>query len=339
MHPELKPAKKKKKKKAGSANVAETGTTTSAATEASANAHASEQEIAPQPFGFMNEQCGFAFVCESEEVNSAQIVFVISLWPMYLVPLNKHIVRSNNGFGSELAFPSRIDVSPIIGSLSEARQINAWIDNHRNHDALSRGSLVVNGDEVNSATSTNDCKANAHQYSPCHSNTCLWSFTYKSDRCMFVDETTNCKATNHESTRVYPNLHSCEAMGPSTGALTRGESHTHNHVVEQPTYTHNAFGEEVNSAGISNAPVRAAKSPVKNSDGVEASQIKAELAVAKPCPTRALSAQKSLHTEHVLEDGWAKYLAWAQKLERWRSTRCQHVCTASQLRQRYKCWA
>ena len=73
LHPEL---KKKKKKKSGSANVADTATAQpAAAAEVDANAPASEPE--PQPYGFMNEHCGFAFVGDSDDVNSAETVIVI----------------------------------------------------------------------------------------------------------------------------------------------------------------------------------------------------------------------------------------------------------------------
>ena len=162
---------------------------TQSASKVSADAQTPTQEAASQPFGFMNEACGFAFVGDSDEINSAETVFVNSLWPIFALPSEAEM-HSNTGVVLELAFPSTIDVSPNIGSLSEVWLTTAWVDNQRENDALSLGSKVVCSSIFNTATPTRDC-ANTNLL--CHSKTCSRYIDFEIDHCVIVGETTICR--------------------------------------------------------------------------------------------------------------------------------------------------
>ena len=108
---------------------------------------------------------------------------------------------------------------------------------------------VVSG---NLATSTRDCESTRFT---CHNNTCS-RFDFNIERCMVVgNETTICKSTDHGHTRVYPSAHSSEIkLGPSNGALTQEVLCDHMTVIEQHRCQQNVNCEEVNSAGLQNAP-------------------------------------------------------------------------------------
>ena len=272
LHPEL---KKKSKKKSGSANVADTATAQpAAAAEASADAPASEPE--PQPFGFMNEHCGFAFVGDSDDVNSAETVIVIPPCP--------DMVH---------ALPSKFDVSPIIGSLTEARLITVGVVKHGEHNTLSLGCDVVSGKEGLKQNFSN----------------LTWGVSYQSGWVVprhvipsnsrgpenFVPSLLATSTRDYESmhftcqhARVYPSAHSCEIkMGPSE--LTQEVPCDHMTVVGQHRCQQNVNGEEVNAAGLQN------------------DELKGEVVNAAYIPTM-LKRQMSHHTEHELEDGLAGIL-------------------------------
>ena len=290
LHPEL---KKKKKKKSGSANVADTATAQpAAAAEASADAPTSEPE--PQPFGFMNEHCGFAFVGDSDDVNSAETVIVFLPCP-----------------DMEYAQPSKFDVSPIIGSLTEARSITIGVDKHGEHDTLSLGCDVVSDKEgvqnISNLTwgvSQRSDWVVARHIIPCNSRE-IENFVPS----ILATSTRDCENTcfKCQHARVYPSAHSCEIkLGPS--ALTQELLCDHMTVVGQHRCQQKVNGEEVNSAGLQN----------KELNGEDVNVAEHSIAPTKdatpPHVSHALENQKSHHAEHELEDGLVGILDCAPRV-------------------------
>ena len=278
LHPEL---KKKSKKKSGSANVADTAAAQpAAAAEASADAQTSEPE--PQPFGFMNEHCGFAFVGDSDDVNSAETVIVLIKCPV-----------------SSAAQPSKFDVSPIIGSLTEARSITLRAGTHEKHNTLSLGCDVVSDKEgiqnitnLTWGVSQRSDWVVARHIIPCNSREIVnfvpsLLVTSTRDR-----ESTHFTCLGNTCSRFDFNIECCMVVGKTTiskptksdGELTRKALCDNVTVVGQHRCQQNVNGEEVNSAGLQN------------------DELKGEEVNAACIPTM-LKRQMSHHTEHELEDG------------------------------------